>query len=96
MSKVEGTLVKPEQLKKIFEGIVLMVISTLAVISAVASYASTTEENFTSIFTYSLLSSIGLTVVLLFLNKNRLKELLDLRKTVLKTILWIKRIFRII
>ncbi|MEM3103944.1 MAG: hypothetical protein QXD69_00375 [Candidatus Bathyarchaeia archaeon] len=96
MSKVEGTLVKPEQLKKIFEGIVLMVISTLAVISAVASYASTTEENFTSIFTYSLLSSIGLTVVLLFLNKNRLKELLDLRKTALKTILWIKRIFRII
>ncbi|MEM2848700.1 MAG: hypothetical protein QXI36_00290 [Candidatus Bathyarchaeia archaeon] len=87
---------KPGRLKKIFEGAVLMVISTSAVISAVASYASTTKEDFTSIFTYSLLSTIGLTLILLFLNKDRLKELSDLRKTVLKTILWIKRIFRII
>ena len=78
-------------MKRVFEGAVLMAISTLAVISAVASYASTTEESFTTVFTYSLLSALGLAFLLLLLNRDKLKELSDLKKTVLKIILWIKR-----
>ncbi len=83
--------VKTEQLKKIFEGTVLMAVFTLAVISAVASYASTTEDGFTLIFMYSLISAIGLACILLFLNKNKSKELSDLGKAASKIILWIKR-----
>jgi len=83
--------VNRERLKRVFDGVILMAISTLAVISAVASYASTTEESFATVFTYSLLLTVGLAFLLLLLNRDKLKELSDLKKTVLKIILWIKR-----
>ncbi|MBS7612488.1 hypothetical protein KEJ27_09890 [Candidatus Bathyarchaeota archaeon] len=80
-----------ERLKKTFEGAVLAAVSTLAVISAVASYVLTTEERLTTVFTYTLGLAVGLTFLLIFLNRDKLKELSELRRTVLKIMLWIKK-----
>lgn len=88
---VEGVLVKREQLKRVFEGVILAAISTLAVISSIASYASTTEEGFVTVSAYSLSLAIGLVFLLLLLNREKLKEFSGLKKTVLKVILWVRR-----
>jgi len=91
MLDVEGVLVRRERLKRVFEGVILAATSTLAVISSIASYASTTEEGFVTVFTYSLSLAMGLAFLLLLLNREKLKELSGLKKTVLKIILWIGR-----